>query len=92
MNAVIIYDVSTRDQEVKRDMIASGYYDAWNNPTNSTRFKLPHNTLWRPNTDLVIAKTDLERVINNLNQSLPLITLTRCIVLSPTPWDGIQGI
>lgn len=91
MNAVITYDVSVRQTEVKVEMLKRGYYDAW--MANNLRYVLPNSTLWKKDIELAAAKEEIISVISSLNREVGKaeIKLERCIVLSVTPWDGIPG-
>jgi hypothetical protein len=113
MNAVIIFDTNSVDNDasVIRQMIALGYSQSWK--SNEKGYLLPHNTLWKPNTELKAAKVDLDNVIAFLNIQAAVpnrspvekvlipnpymfgrkdrVYLKRCIILSSTPWTGIEG-
>jgi hypothetical protein len=113
MNAVIIFDTNSIDNDasVIRQMIAMGYSQSWT--SSEKNYLLPHNTIWKPNTELKIAKVDLDNVIAFLNIQAAIphrspverllipnpynmggsdrVYLKRCIILSSTPWTGIEG-
>jgi hypothetical protein len=92
MNAVITYDVSERQEEVKAEMLKRKYFDAWR--SNNVRYILPNSTLWKLDIELSAAKEELQTVISSLNKEAGKkeIVLERCLVFSVNPWDGIPGI
>lgn len=94
MAAFIVFDVSNRLNDVITGMINRGYYSTWSTTNDSTKYLLPSNSLWKPETELVTAKNDLISVISVLNRLTPLsqIILRRCIVLSASPWEGVEGM
>jgi len=56
------------------------------------RYYLPHNIIWKPNTETERAMEDLNMAIASLNSQLSVnCELLRCIVLNSTPWSGITG-
>jgi hypothetical protein len=94
MNSVIIYEVSENPEIVKRDLLSQGYFDSWYVPTepNHQSYYLPYNTVWKPNVEINIALTELNRILENINRTrISPIRLIRCIILPSTPWGGIHG-
>ena len=90
MNALIIFDISARESEVKSSLRQIGYWNSWT--FNSTEYHLPKNTFWKPGCELVQAKSDIQNIIANLNrQGGVQIILQRCIIVSVNPWEGIIG-
>jgi hypothetical protein len=102
MNAVIIFDLNdiSNNHAVIQNMMNRGYLTKWvKQQGDADKYYLPSNMVWKPNTELDAAKVDLDSVIEilNLQPHLPpnqrtSISLSRCIVLSSTPWIGIPGI
>ena len=95
MNAVIIFDVSNNaNDHVVISMKQKGYFATWNSNNNTNLFNLPHNVVWRPNTEFNQALSDLNQAILEVN-STPFgkqqIQLQRCLVLNATPWFAIPG-
>lgn len=85
MNVIVIFDVQTGQAAALKDGLrALGYYDSW--ATEGKTYFLPANAMWKPNWELGQAKVDTQRLATSL-----YIALLRCIVLSVSPWDGIQG-
>jgi hypothetical protein len=72
MNAVIIFDVNNSHDKVVQHMMRMGYHRTW--MSAEKLFNLPHNMLWKPNTEIQTAKQDLQNVIAFLNNpsQLPL--------------------
>lgn len=97
MQAFITYDVSARQSDVKSGMVNKGYYDNWVVEENGRKvtYYLPNTSLWKNDTELKTALTDIQSVIDNLNAtklySQEKIILWRCIVTSASPWIGIPG-
>jgi hypothetical protein len=89
MQALIIFDVNTRNTEVKQGLRTMGYYGAW--VTDKVTYTLPNNVVWKPDIELSAALKDLQNIINDLNNRGIRINLERCIVVSAHPWDGIPG-
>jgi hypothetical protein len=91
MNAILIYDVSTRVDEVKTELLRLGYYERW--LSNEKTYILPNSVAWKPNIELSAAIEELQGIINRLNSiaGRDRITLLRCISLSANPWSGIEG-
>jgi hypothetical protein len=94
MDAYITYDLSGRQDDVKRAMIGLGYMDNWN--YNNKVFNLPNTCLWRKGIELADAYADINNVINNLNANRNIylhqpIRLERCMVVAAHPWYGIPG-
>jgi len=94
MQALLIYDLNFGQSELKTLMRSRGYFSAW--VSNGVTYQLPQSTLWKPDLELKTALTDIQNSIAELNRtgqfSLNNIILTRCIVVSASPWDGIPGI
>lgn len=82
--AVINYDVSTKHIEVKKEMKARGYHDAYSD--GGVTYYLPNTTLWKPNTETATALADVQAVAAKLG-----VTLQRAIALSLSPRSAIQG-
>ena len=99
MNSVIIFEVSSKEEEIKRILISKGYYNAWtttNEFGQKTRTLLPSNAVWKPNTNVADALVEIQQIIQLLNSdpvnSLnPRIELKKCIVLPSAPWAGINS-
>jgi len=92
MNSVIIFDVSGDNnptQRVVAGMAARGYVKNWQ--SNNQTFFLPHNIVWKPNTEFRQAYDDLQQVIQQLNFQNPPITIRRCVILNSSPWMAING-
>lgn len=91
MEALIIFDVNTGNNEVKIGLRNLGYHSAWVNTNNKITYYLPDNTVWKPDIELSVALTDVQNVIKDLNNKGGNIILQRCIVVSAHPWDGVPG-
>jgi GH18 family chitinase len=95
MNSVIIFDVSNNQGPVIiQEMRTLGYYTSWlsGDAPNKTTVLLPHNTIWKPNTESQQGIDDLNQAIASVNKrNTSNILLTRCVVLNSTPWRAIPG-
>lgn len=98
MNSVIVFDIThpERIHEIKNEMMNLGYYVVWNSINSDgsrTTYNLPHNMIWRQETDGSRAIADLQAVITSINNrsTRPPFQLLRCIVLNSTPWFGVVG-
>jgi len=93
MNSFIVFDVDKRLAEVKAGLRKLGYFDSWKAANSDPKiYHLPHNAVWKRDTELSKAKTDLFNVIISLNTiAADPINILRCIVVPVTPWDGIEG-
>lgn len=97
MNSVITFDV-TNNQEflIREQMRASGYFISWVSGEGADKktINLPHNVVWKPNTESSQALIDLKDAIDLINQNRGAnnkIELLRCIILNSTPWRAIYG-
>ena len=89
MNAVIILTAPTDfEQEIIQRLTTIGYYNTWLSGTS--RFILPHNTVWKPNIELNAAQTELNTIINQINTSRGItIPNIRYLILSAVPWVAL---
>jgi hypothetical protein len=84
MGAVVAYDVSGRQTEVKNEMLQRGYLDFWTNTDNGTTCYLPHSTLWKAGISLEAALADIKAAA-----AAQRVSLERAIVVQSSPWAGI---
>jgi|GEM_PF-1853960 len=96
MNSVIIFDVSNNQESLVREQIrATGYYVSWVSGEGAEKktINLPHNVVWKPNTETAQALSDIQQAISLINQrrGADQISLLRCIILNSTPWRAIYG-
>jgi hypothetical protein len=82
--ALVTYDVSAKQIEVKQKMKDRGYHDHWE--SNGSTTYLPNTTLWKPDADEVTARNDIQSVAILLG-----VTLIRAVAVPHSPWAGIQG-
>jgi len=75
--ALVTYDVSAKQVDVKSKMKEKGYHDAWT--INKVTTYLPNTTLWKPGTTPAIALADIQDVAKKLS-----ITLLRSPSSMPT--------
>jgi len=74
MDAMVTYDVSGKQDQVKAVMLARGYRDYRGFPDG--RQRLPDATLWRRNTELLQALQDIKTAANECQ-----VTLERAVVV-----------
>ena len=90
MDAVITYDVSDKQSDVKKEMLARGYMDHWSVTDKTTKKKttyyLPYTTLWKKVDDLATALADIQAVAQKLK-----VKLERAIALPADLWWAIPG-
>lgn len=85
MNVVVIFDVSSGDQEKAKKILAEkGYYTVWK--SNDTRYHLPKNCMWKPNSSVPEVKSEVMSILN-----ASLIGIEKLLVLPASPWAGIEG-
>lgn len=91
MNVLMLYQVSSREDEVKRELQTKGYFDGWS--ANNKVYDLPKCSIWKPNIEFKNALADIREIIGQLNLrrsgGQPEIQLEKCITVSVSPWDGI---
>jgi hypothetical protein len=91
MNPFIVFELNdpAQNEIVRNGLAISQYYAAW--LSNGIRYELPSNCVWKLNSDLDTALSDMKNLINSLNQNPQYagLRLIKCIVLSNTPWAGI---
>jgi hypothetical protein len=97
MNSVVIFDVSeNQEATVRQLMAAKGYYLNWTSGEGADKkmVYLPHNVVWKPNTESQQAVDDIKQVIQTLNgnRATNPVSLLRCVVLNSTPWKAIFGV
>ena len=88
-NAVVIFDVSANEYEnVVAEMRKVGYFSWWS--SDNISYLLPHNTVWKKDTEFDAAITDLKNSITriNLTRGANKIQLIRYLVLNSTPWKA----
>jgi len=89
MNSVIIFDVTNNATAlVVEKMITKGYYKNWKNENKIVN--LPHNIVWKPNTESTLAVQDIKEAVEIVNSTIPC-KLLRCVVLNSTPWRAMFG-
>jgi len=56
MNALLVFDISGRDADVKFALRGLGYYSSWS--AAGIIYNLPKNVMWKPNIELPIANSN----------------------------------
>jgi hypothetical protein len=83
-SAVITYDVSGKQAEVKKRMKALGYLDAWK--SGEIVYYLPNTTLWKKGKTKTDAISDLLGIAQALS-----VKVERAMAFNSDPWYGIKG-
>lgn len=93
MKILITYDVSQSQPEVKKELMARGFFDDW--IADEKTYYMPNTTLWHPNlTGPDEAKRIIHDVIAKLNLNEPAnkkIRIERFIAVPCESWSGIEG-
>ncbi len=85
MSALVTYDVSSKQAEVKKKLVAKGYQDRW--PSEGKQVYLPDTTLWHESKTPAEARDDVTQVAKELS-----VTLERCVaVMRSDNWAAIFG-
>jgi len=94
MNPFIVFEINDPSQveAIKGALSPLGYYSAW--VSSGVRYEFPSNCVWKVNSELQSALTDLQNVIAVLNQTRTdnPIRLLKCVILSNTPWVSIPNV
>ena len=69
-NIMISYDVRNFHVEVKRDLVALGYFDYFTFDNGATRYELPNTTLWHHSKSSDQAMSDMIAVTTRLRATL----------------------
>jgi hypothetical protein len=85
MDAVVTYDVSAKQAEVKADMLGRGYADCW--ASGGVTYHLPYTTLWKQNVSVQQALADITAAA-----AAQRVKLERSVAFSSDPWAGIPGV
>ena len=90
MNVMICFDVSEKQEQVRKDLTANGYMSSWKvkRGRDETTFNLPSNVLWKKGEHMspAKAKEDLKKSSKQRN-----VKVLRAIALVVGKWDGMTG-
>jgi|ERR1035437_9325660 hypothetical protein len=90
MNVMICFEVSEKQEQVRKDLTASGYMSNWKvkRGREESTFHLPSNALWKKGEHMspAKAKEDLQKSAKKLNAKV-----LRVVALVVSKWDGMTG-
>ncbi len=84
MPAMVTYDVSGKQIQVKAKMKEKGYSDEW--VYDQKTYYLPDTTLWKKDGTAATALTDIQSVAKGLQ-----VRLERAVALDLGNWEAITG-
>ena len=90
MNVMICFEVSEKQEQVRKDLTANGYLPSWKvkRGRDETTFHLPSNALWNKGEHMspAKAKEDLKKSAKQRN-----VKVLRAVALVVSKWDGMTG-
>ena len=90
MNVMICFEVSAKQEQVRKELTSKGYMSSWKvkRGKDELTFHLPSNALWSKgeHSSPAKAKEDLQKVSKTLN-----VKITRVVALVVSKWDGMPG-
>lgn len=90
MNVMICFEVSGKQEQVRKELAAHGYMSNWRivRGRDELTFNLPSNAMWKKGENMspAKAKEDLKKAATALN-----IKVLRGIALVVGKWDGMTG-
>ncbi|WP_242361897.1 hypothetical protein [Anaeromyxobacter sp. SG17] len=82
--ALVTYDVSGKQIEVKQKMVERGYHDRWE--SNGQTYHLPNTTLWKQDAEVATARADIQLAAQAVG-----VKLLRAVAVPTAPWSAIPG-
>ncbi|TAL60587.1 MAG: hypothetical protein EPN85_06985 [Bacteroidetes bacterium] len=90
MNVMICFEVSGKQEQVRKELAALGYMSNWRitRGRDELTFNLPSTALWKKGENMspAKAKEDLKKTASQLK-----IKVVRAIALVVGKWDGATG-
>ena len=90
MNVMICFEVSSKNEQVRKELASKGYMTNWKvkRGKDEITFHLPSNAMWKKgeHASPVAAKEDLSKAAKKLN-----VEVSRTVALVIGKWDGIRG-
>lgn len=83
-NVLISYDVDGKQPQIKEELLKRGYSDSY--ILEGKVYHLPDTTLWKANTNTIVAKADLISICSSLNVKLERLVATEFVRIS-----AVQG-
>src|ERR1041385_5355219 len=90
MNVMICFEVSAKQDQVRKELTSKGYMSSWKvkRGKDELTFHLPSNAMWKKgeNFSPAKAKEDLQKATKALN-----IKVIRAVALVVSKWDAMTG-
>jgi len=90
MNVLICFEVSGKQDQVRKELTSLGYMSSWKvkRGRDETTFHLPSNMLWKKGENMspTKAKEELKKSAKALK-----VDVVRTIAVVVSKWDGITG-
>ena len=90
MNVMLCFEVSGKQEQVKKELASKGYMSSWKvkRGKDEKTFHLPSNTMWKKgeHASPVSAKEELSKAAKKCN-----VEIVRTVALVIGKWDGIPG-
>jgi len=87
MDVLITFKVSKDERAVRDAMRKLGYYSNWKESEKS--YELPDSCVWKPDTGLVKAKSDLLKITTEMTDRDTTFKLISSIIVYADPWTGV---
>src|SRR6185503_10834488 len=90
MNVMICFEVSGKQEQVRKELASKGYMSTWKikRGKDELTYHLPSNALWKKgeNFSPAKAKEDLQKAAKGIN-----VKVIRAVALAVGKWDGMTG-
>ena len=91
MNVLICFDVSDKQEAVKKELLQKGYMSSWKTKRGKDEITcyLPSNSVWKKGEKMspTAAKEDLKKTASQMG-----VKIIRSVAISVSgKWDGVAG-
>ena len=90
MNVMICFEVSSKQEQIRKELASHGYMSSWKvkRGRDELTFHLPSNAMWKKgeNFSPSLAKEDLKKTSSQLG-----VKVIRAVALVVGKWDGMTG-
>ena len=90
MNVMICFEVSAKQEQVRKELASWGYMSSWKikRGKDELTYHLPSNAMWKKGDTMspAKAKEDLKKSTSQLN-----VKVVRAVALVVGKWDGATG-
>ena len=91
MNVLLCFEVSDKQEAVRKELASKGYMSSWKikRGRDEVTFNLPGNTMWKKGDNMspAKAKEDIKKSTSALN-----VKIIRAVALVVGKWDGMTGM